>query len=247
MNFDFRRVGANLNKIRLISCLPILLLVSFVVASATPAKNDAPPSVSNSEVTVQVKIFETKSGQALKDRSGVAVWLVPMDSLQKASFDTQQPRYQMTQHNKMFEPHLLVVPAGSIVEFGNRDPWFHNAFSISNGRQFDLGLYRGGTRRSVRFDRPGASYVFCRIHPNMAAVVLTVNSSYFGISDPAGRISIGKVPPGKYLVHVWYEGATQKALQALEGPISVAEEKRELPPISLAVTKHTTLWREDQR
>lgn len=246
MNFDFR-VAANLNKIRLISFLPILLLVSFVVASATPAKNDAPPSVSNSEVTVQVKIFETKSGQPLKDRSGVAVWLVPMDSLQKASFDTQQPRYQMTQHNKMFEPHLLVVPAGSIVEFGNRDPWFHNAFSISNGRQFDLGLYRGGTRRSVRFDRPGASYVFCRIHPNMAAVILTVNSSYFGISDPAGRISIGKVRPGKYLVHVWYEGATQKALEALQIPITVAEEKRELPTISLAVTKHATLWREDQR
>ena len=244
MNFDLRLATAKLKKIHLMSSLAAVLIVA---ASAAAAENDAPPSVSNSEVTVQVKILETKTGQALKDRSGVAVWLVPIDSLQKASFETQQPRYQMTQHNKMFEPHLLVVPAGSIVEFGNRDPWFHNAFSISNGRQFDLGLYHSGARKSVRFDRAGASYVFCRIHPDMAAVVLTVNSSYFGISDHAGRVSIGKVPPGKYLLHVWYEDATQAALQALESPIVVAEEKRELPTISVAVTRQPTWWREDQR
>ena len=244
MNFDLRLATAKPKKIRLMTSLAAVLIVA---ASAAAAENDAPPSVSNSEVTVQVKIFETKTGQALKDRSGVAVWLVPIDSLQKASFDTQQPRYQMTQHHKMFEPHLLVVPAGSIVEFGNRDPWFHNAFSISNGRQFDLGLYHSGARKSVRFDRAGASYVFCRIHPDMAAVVLAVNSSYFGISDHAGRVSIGKVPPGKYLLHVWYEDAAQAALQALETPIIVVEEKRELPTISVAVTRQPTWWREDQR
>ena len=248
MNFDFCFAAlAKVGKVRLISALPVLFMLLILASSQAAPKNDLPRTIANPDVTVRVKILETKSGLPLKDKSGVAVWLVPTNNPQKPSLDSQRPPYQMTQRNKMFEPHLLVVPAGSVVEFGNRDPWFHNAFSISNSRRFDLGLYHGGTRKSVRFDRAGASYVFCRIHPDMAAVVLTVDSSYFGISDQAGRVSISNVPPGKYLLHVWYEDATQKALQTLQIPIVVAEAKGELPTISVAVTKQTTFSREIQR
>jgi hypothetical protein len=133
------------------------------------------------------------------------------------------------------------------VEFPNLDPWFHNAFSISNGRPFDLDLYQAGVRKAVRFDRPGASYVFCRIHPEMAAVVLTVESSYFGISDHTRRISINKVPVGKYRLQVWYDGAARTALEGLGSPIVVAEEKRGPPTVSVAVTKQSALGRTDQR
>ena len=133
--------------------------------------------------------------EALEDASGVVVWLVPTQTTQKVRLPTEFPHYKMIQRNKMFEPRLLVVPAGSIVEFPNNDPWLHNVFSISRSRQFDLGLYEAGVLRKVRFGRAGASYLFCSIHPEMMAVVVTVDSTYFGVSDKGGRIDIDNVPP----------------------------------------------------
>jgi hypothetical protein len=84
----------------------------------------------------------------------------------------QTPR--LVQKNKSFEPHILVIPAGSMVEFPNHDPFFHNVFSLFEGKRFDLGLYEAGTSRMVRFDRPGISYIFCNIHPEMSAVIITL-------------------------------------------------------------------------
>ena len=104
-------------------------------------------------------------------------------------------------------------------------------FSISRGRQFDLGLYEGGVLRSVRFDRAGVSYLFCSIHPEMMAVVVTVDSPYFGVSDKGGRIEIGHVPPGQYLLHVWRENVKPQALAAMSRLVFVGDEQQSLPPI----------------
>jgi hypothetical protein len=140
------------------------------------------------------------------------------------------------QHNKMFEPSLLVVPIGSLVDFPNLDPWFHNVFSLYRGKRFDLGLYEAGAHKEIRFDRPGASYIFCNIHPEMAAVILTVDSNFYGISDKSGRISISGVPPGQYSLRVWYENATAKALDALARPVDIESGGGNLPAISVLVT-----------
>jgi hypothetical protein len=137
----------------------------------------------------------------------------------------------------MFEPRLLVVPAGSIVEFRNRDRWIHDAFSFSGSKRFDLGPNRAGGQRTVKFDRAGVVYVFCKIHPQMAAVVLTVSSPYFGVSDKAGRITIGNVPPGTYLLHFWYENAAWQAPKALHRAIVLGDDHRVLPTISIALAK----------
>jgi hypothetical protein len=143
----------------------------------------------------------------------------------------------MLQHNKRFEPRLLVIPVGSIVDFPNEDPWFHNVFSLYRGKRFDLGLYQAGTQRSVRFDRVGPSYLFCNIHPEMTGVVLAVESELFGVSDKAGRYSIARVPPGKYVLHVWYENAAPEALQALQRQVVIENSGRALPVISIPVVK----------
>ena len=82
---------------------------------------------------------------------------------------------------------MLVVPAGSLVEFPNRDPFFHNVFSLFEGKRFDLGLYEAGTTRTVRFDRPGISYIFCNIHPEMSAVIITVSTPLYAIAKEDGR------------------------------------------------------------
>jgi plastocyanin len=213
------------------------LVLALLVPIAIQATGETNGSVGESahEVAAQVRFLDVNSGETLKDGSQVVVWLVPMYAVQKVRLNTELPHYRITQRNKIFEPHLLVVPAGSTVEFPNHDPWLHNVFSVSSNRRFDLGLYGAGVRRAVKFDRAGASYLFCSIHPEMAAVIFTVDSTYFGVSDETGRISIGNVPSGKYFLQVWYENATPQALEALGRDIFVGHESRSLPPISIAL------------
>ncbi len=87
------------------------------------------------------------AGAMEQDASRVVVWLVPLDVAQPVRA-TEHPRYRLLQHNKRFEPGLLVVPVGSVVDFPNADPWFHNVFSLYRGKRFDLGLYQAGAQRS---------------------------------------------------------------------------------------------------
>ncbi len=177
-------------------------------------------------VTGSVEIRDESKHQLLKDQSGVAVWLVPLDSDEaKVTPASAHPTpYQMLQHDKRFEPHLLVVPVGTSVKFPNLDPWFHNVFSLYRGKRFDLGLYQAGSQKSVQFDRPGASYIFCNIHPEMSAVVLAVESHLIGISDRGGHVSIADVPPGRYRVHFWYEfAANARELESHEITVGSTE------------------------
>jgi hypothetical protein len=127
----------------------------------------------------------------------------------------------LTQHHKSFDPHLLVVPVGASVQFPNRDPFFHNVFSLFEGKRFDLGLYEAGTSRNVSFDRPGVSYIFCNIHAEMSAVVIALDTPYYGVSDRQGEVVIAAVPPGQYTEHVWYETALPAAIDAMTREITV--------------------------
>ena len=189
------------------------------------------------EVSGQVELRMASSGH-FADASEVVVWLVPTAaSLQRVSAASQKAHYRLVQRNKRFEPNLLVIPVGSVVDFPNADPWFHNVFSLYRGKRFDLGLYQAGAQRSVKFDRIGPSYLFCNIHPEMTGVVLVVDSDFFGVTDKAGRYSIAEVPPGKYMVHVWYENATPESLKTLQRSVTVEDGSYTMPMISVAVAK----------
>jgi hypothetical protein len=133
----------------------------------------------------------------------------------------------------MFTPHLLVVPTGSQVEFPNQDPFFHNVFSLFNGRRFDLGLYESGTSRSVRFDREGASYIFCNIHPEMGAIVLALSTPYYGISGENGVVVLHSVPPGSYRLNVWSENGQLANPDLSQRIVQVATEPVHLGDITL--------------
>jgi len=150
----------------------------------------------------------------------VVVWLKPADS-HAATRPFPEGRLRLTQHHKSFEPHLLVVPVGAVVEFPNRDPFFHNVFSLFEGKRFDLGLYEAGTTRNVSFDRAGVSYIFCNIHAEMSAVIIALDTPYFGISNRNGEIVIPKVPAGQYTMKVWYEAALPATLDALTREVTV--------------------------
>jgi len=116
---------------------------------------------------------------------------------------------------------LLVVPVGSSIDFPNQDPFFHNVFSLFEGKRFDLGLYEAGSRRTVRFDREGVSYIFCNIHPEMGAVIISLRTPYYAIFGQDRTAVIHNVPDGEYILKVWSEDATAESLRAAERTIEV--------------------------
>ncbi|WP_187290283.1 hypothetical protein [Terriglobus saanensis] len=137
----------------------------------------------------------------------------------------------------MFSPHLLVVPVGSNVSFPNADPFFHNVFSLFDGKRFDLGLYEAGSMRTVLFSREGVSYIFCNIHPEMSAVVLSLATPFYSVADAFGNFQIGSVPSGEYELHVWVEGGQQSALNDLTRRVRITNESTDLGEIRLGAQK----------
>lgn len=212
-------------------------LLSLALFASGVSGQSVASTDSSSAITVsgEVILSGSSSPRQPRDAARVVVWLVPMDAVQPVRLATQRGRYRLLQRNKSFEPGLLVVPVGSTVDFPNADPWFHNVFSLYRGKRFDLGLYQAGSQRSVKFDKPGPSYLFCNIHPEMTGVVLAVDSQLFAMSDRGGHYSITGVIPGKYMLHVWYENATPEYLQALQRPILVNQDIRNLPPVTISV------------
>jgi len=194
------------------------------------------------EVNVSGRIELQSAGTKPKAMraSGAVVWLeqVPGTTdipIPTAPANTPGP-LRLTQRNKSFEPHLLVVPVGAAVEFPNRDPFFHNVFSLFEGKRFDLGLYEAGTTRSVHFDRVGISYIFCNIHPEMSAVVVALNTPYYGISDQRGDIVIPGVPPGRYVLHVWHQSSLPESLNLLSRQVTVSQAENSIGVVRLTAT-----------
>jgi plastocyanin len=121
----------------------------------------------------------------------------------------EESRATMDQRNETFVPHLLAITVGTVVDFPNSDRIYHNVFSLSKTKRFDLGRYAVGHSKAVRFDRPGIVRVFCDIHSHMNAFILVFSHRFFGITDDAGRYAIDGVPPGSYTVLAWYEGSVR--------------------------------------
>jgi hypothetical protein len=133
------------------------------------------------------------------------------------------------------------VPVGSTVAFPNADPFFHNVFSLFDGKRFDLGLYEAGSTRSVMFSREGVSYIFCNIHSEMSAVVIALDTPFYSIADPQGVFRIKDVPNGDYSLHVWIEGQAQNSLDQLTRRVHIAGTTIALGDIHAGVPKRQHL------
>ena len=141
------------------------------------------------------------------DRRRAVVYL---ESAPGGAFEDREPeRARMDQRNETFLPHVLAVTVGTVVDFPNNDSTYHNVFSLSKAKRFDLGRYAQGRSKSVRFDRPGIVRVFCDIHSHMSAFVLVFNHRYYATTDGDGRYRIDGIPPGTYNVIAWHEGASR--------------------------------------
>lgn len=142
------------------------------------------------------------------DRRRAVVYL---ETAPRGAFeDRELPRARLDQRREAFVPHVLAIMAGTVVDFPNSDVTYHNVFSLSKTRRFDLGRYAQGRSESVRFDRPGVVRVFCDIHSHMSAFVVVFSHPYFATTDADGRYRIDNVPAGTYSVAAWYEGENRE-------------------------------------
>jgi plastocyanin len=133
--------------------------------------------------------------------------VVYLETAPRAAFEPIDPAHAvMDQRNETFVPHLLAITTGTTVDFPNSDRIYHNVFSLSKTKTFDLGRYAAGRSQAVRFDRPGIVRVFCDIHSHMNAFILVFNHHYYSVTDAEGRYRIDNIPPGTYNVIAWNEG-----------------------------------------
>lgn len=190
------------------------------------------------EVTAQ--LVEAHHPPMAKERHShmppAVLWLNPLQGENRSVNLVPHGRYTLLQKNKMFSPHLLIVPVGSVVLFPNKDPFFHNVFSLFDGKRFDLGLYEAGSTKEVTFSREGVSYIFCNIHPDMSAVVLALSTPFYGTVDANGVFRLRDVPAGEYELHVWIEGEQQPLLDQFTKKVRVSSEGTNLGEIRLEVS-----------
>jgi plastocyanin len=206
------------------------------------------------EVQAQIEVVHPGNRKASQHdaSSNVVVWLKPVGTGDAAPVDLAPPgRFRMAQKNKMFQPHLLVVPLGSTVAFPNLDPFFHNVFSQFNGKRFDLGLYEAGSTKDVRFNHEGISYIFCNIHPEMSAVIITLATPWYASAAGSHAVTLHDVPAGTYSLHVWAEGADTRQLESLTRTVRVRGAQSDLGVIRIVTGElpptHRNKFGEDYR
>lgn len=113
-------------------------------------------------------------------------------------------RPSMAQRDTSFQPELLIIPVGTTVSFPNQDGFFHNVFSYSKTRRFDLGRYPRGEAKTVTFDEPGTVSVLCEIHKWMRGAIVVVENAHYAVVKADGTFTLPDVPPGSYKLTVWH-------------------------------------------
>ena len=213
-------------------CLAALLVLAWLGRSAeaatlsgrvelrrTPEPPDPRPAVSS---------LGASGPRARPDRTRSVVYL---EVAPQPAFELPVgPPVVLDQRDEAFLPYVLAVTVGTTVEFPNNDRTYHNVFSLSKPRRFDLGRYPRGESRSVRFDRPGVVRVFCEIHSHMNAFVLVFAHPYFAVTDAEGRYRLERVPPGEYQLSVWNDGLVRETRTVRVPPEApVVEQDFSLP------------------
>ena len=184
---------------------------------------------------VAVELGTDAEGDPLAfERSHVAVYLEGGPG----SIASGVIKASIEQRDRRFVPDLVVIPAGSAVSFPNFDPIFHNVFSLSKAKSFDLGNYPSGQTRVVTFPSPGVAAVYCHLHSNMSATVVVAPSRWAARADGQGNFTLPDVPAGTYTVVAWHKAAGTFRKTVTVGEHSDAEIGFTLPYVELPDTKH---------
>ena len=152
-----------------------------------------------------------------------AVVYIESATIPEMQVDSVAPHPQLNQSQMLFHPLVLPVMVGTTVDFPNNDNLFHNVFSYSQPKEFDLGRYPRGKIKSVLFDKPGVVKIYCDIHSYMYALVLVLENPYFAVPDDDGNFQLNDIPPGTYKLCLWYgrKKAETKTVLVEEGKTTV--------------------------
>jgi plastocyanin len=219
-----RRMGMSTKMKRLLNICRVGGMLVATLALTMVARAQTVTVTAHVEITTK----EHPSHASSRSSANVVFWLTPLKQNGGSPVPHEPHIYKLAQKNKEFIPHILVVPTGSSVDFPNLDPFFHNVFSLFNGKRFDLGLYDAQTHRVVQFDREGISYIFCNIHPEMGAVVVSLSTPYFGVSAADGSVTISGVPPGSYRLNLWAENVAVNRLDAQSRVVEISPQNSRL-------------------
>ncbi len=144
----------------------------------------------------------------------------------------------MVQEGKQFQPFVLPVQVGTLVEFPNRDPFRHQVYSFSPAKTFELKLYGSSVVGMATFDKEGIVPLGCNIHDNMLAYIYVVGTPYFAATAESGDSRLDQLPPGDYTVKVWHPN--QKAGQGEVGTVKVSATGTAAITVTLDVKRSRT-------
>jgi plastocyanin len=170
------------------------LLLSFLHLAITIVAASTATSAIAGDVIVSVT---DSSGKPVRD----AVVMLDMPGNVASSRPAQ---YRVTQKEMEFQPFVLVIRAGSTVDFANLDPVRHHVYSFSEARKFELKLFGKGESRAVRFDQPGVVAIGCNIHDSMQGFIYVVNTPLAARTGPDGKVSLRGAPAGVHSLRIWH-------------------------------------------
>ncbi|HEY7513725.1 MAG TPA: carboxypeptidase regulatory-like domain-containing protein [Vicinamibacteria bacterium] len=207
-------------------------LVLLLASAAAPGQDAARPEARLGAIRGRVEVrrelspVEPRPSVAdlgrgpVRDRPDRRRSVVYLETAPQGAFeDHDRTRAVLDQRNEAFVPYVLAIPVGATVDFPNSDRTYHNVFSFSKARRFDLGRYGRGVSKFVRFDKPGVVRVFCEIHSHMSAFILVFAHRFFATTDAEGRYRIDDVPAGAYTLAAWNDGEVResRAVRVPEG------------------------------
>ena len=202
---------------RVLAVLGVLVALGLLPGAA------APRAAALAAIRGRVDVRVAPSADIRPDPAGLGMGIsrdvqdrrrsvVYFETAPRAAFEPADRRHaRMDQRNERFVPHVLAITAGTYVDFPNDDKTYHNVFSLSKTKEFNLGRYAVGHSETVLFDQPGIVRVFCEIHSHMSAFILVFAHRYFATTGDDGRYRIDNVPPGTYTLVVWNEAIRGEA------------------------------------
>ncbi len=202
--------GVNMRSFLAFLSLALYLeFASFAAGAELNGRIVLTKNLTKKRITMPVYHLRGVSSPAAASNSGpVNVYKDVVVFLEGKLSNADRPtQAELVQQNQRFEPQMLVVPVGSTVSFPNADPIFHNVFSLSSAKKFDLGYYPAGQTRVMKFDEAGVVQVYCHLHPNMYAAIVVVPNHWYTRPADDGTFSLGHLPPGKYHLVAWHMSA----------------------------------------
>jgi plastocyanin len=191
----------------------LVMMVALGAAHGTPARLQEAATAVSGRVQIGIPITTRRPTTPYPTRAVPAPKLAPESERRNVVVYLRNARPQpvapmkvaVRQRNEAFTPRVVAVTVGSEVAFPNDDPIYHNVFSLSRAKPFNLGRYPQGRTRSVRFDRTGVVKVFCEIHSHMSATVMVFDHPWFATPADDGRFELPAMPAGDREITAWHE------------------------------------------